>query len=121
MKYGTGQVGSAALAQARGMLKASTGGSAKSGGTLASNAMLNRSKLYGEANQSADLDQSKVQEALKKSKQEKNEKDDRKRKYHSLNVEENMTEEEMEAYRLMKERSSDPMAKLGADEVLDYK
>ena len=119
MKYGTGQAGSAALAQARGMLKASATGSAKSGST-ASNAMLNRSKLYGEANPTADLDQSKVQEALKRSQQE-NEKDDRKRKYHSLNVEENMTEEEMEAYRLKKERSSDPMAKLGTEEVLDYK
>lgn len=118
MKYGTGQAGSAALAQARGMLKASTG-SAKSGGSAASNAMMNRSKLYGEASQMAELDQTKVQAALKKS--EESQKDDRKRKYHSMNVEDNLTEEDMEAYRLKKDRSSDPMSKLGADEVLEYK
>ena len=116
MKYGTGKAGSAALAQARGMLKATSGGANKSAAT---NAMINRSKLYGEASQMADLDQSKVQAALQRS--EENEKDDRKRKYHSMNVEDNLTEEDMEAYRLRKERSSDPMAQLGTDEVLDYK
>ena len=117
MKYGTGKVGSAALAQARGMLKATTGGSSSSGAAHA--AMANRSKLYGEANQMAELDQAKVQAALQKS--QESEKDDRKRKYHSMNVEDNLTEEDMEAYRLKKERASDPMAKLGTDEVLDYK
>jgi hypothetical protein len=34
-----------------------------------------------------------------------------------------MTEEDMEAYRLQKDRSEDPMANLasGADELLEYK
>ena len=118
MKYGTGIAGSAALAQARGMLKASSA-NAGNAGSRATNATLNRSKLYGEASQTADLDQTKVQAALKRT--EENEKDDRKRKYHSMNVEDNLTEEDMEAYRLKKERSSDPMSKLGTDEVLDYK
>lgn len=119
MKYGTGIAGSAALAQARGMLKASTAGAASGGGSKASASHLSQSKLYGEANQAADLDQAKVKAALQKTDQI--EEDDRKRKYHSVNVNENLTEEDMEAYRLKKGRSSDPMAKLGEDEVLDYK
>lgn len=119
MKYGTGKAGSAALAQARGMLKSSTS-SANGGSSLeASNAMLDRSRLYGEAKQGIELDQDKVKEALEKG--ENKEKDERKRKYHSMNVEDNMTEEQMEAYRIKKERSSDPMANFGDDEILDYK
>jgi pre-mRNA-processing factor SLU7 len=119
MKYGTGIAGSAALAQARGMLKASSAGASAASGSKASASPLSQSKLYGEANQVADLDQSKVKAAL----QEKDEieQDDRKRKYHSMNVNDKLTEEDMEAYRLKKGRSSDPMAKLGDDEVLDYK
>ena len=38
-----------------------------------------------------------------------------------MNAEVDVTEEEMEAYRLRKERSDDPMAKLGSGELLDYK
>jgi pre-mRNA-processing factor SLU7 len=123
MKYGTGKAGSAALAQARRMLTASSGAGTNGGSSHATNAMMNRSKLYGEANQMAELDQAKVQAALEKSIEETTGKDQdgRKRKYNSLNAGDNLTEEDMEAYRLKKELSSDPMAKLGHDQVLDYK
>jgi pre-mRNA-processing factor SLU7 len=48
--------------------------------------------------------------------------EDRKRKYNSLKAEVDVTEEEMEAYRLRKDRGADPMAKLASsDEILDYK
>lgn len=119
MRFGTGKTGSAALAQARGMLKVMPG-SQRTGNT--SSAATNRSKLYGEANPNPDLDQDKLKEALKKAEQSKEETgDDRKRKYHSMNAEVNLTEEDMEAYRLKKEQKSDPMANVGSDELLDYK
>ena len=117
MRYGTGQAGSAALAQARGMLKAMPKES-QSGGS--STQPTSRSKLYGEADVKANLDNDKVKEALKKLDKDETG-DDRKRKYHSMNVEMEMTEEEMEAYRLKKERSSDPMSKIDSDKVLDYR
>jgi hypothetical protein len=62
-----------------------------------------------------------VKQALQKLNQDPSEKDDRKRKYHSLNAEVDVTEEDMEAYRIQKDRSLDPMAKISSDEVLDYK
>ena len=124
MRYGTGEAGSAALAQAREMLKAvpkdqRPGDAAGATGGFKPNA----SKMYGEANQNAKLDQDKVKKALEKAEKSKAEaKDDRKRKYNSLNADSlDVTEEEMEAYRLSKGSISDPMAKLGSDEVLEYK
>ena len=47
--------------------------------------------------------------------------DKKKRKYNSVNVDVDVTEEQMEAYRLKKERSDDPMAQLDSDKILDYK
>lgn len=121
MQFGTGVAGSAALAQARGMLKAIPNkgtGSKKSSYEPPSS----RSKLYGEAEQKANVDQSKVKQAMEKlDKAEKEAGDDRKRKYNSVNAEVDVTEEEMEAYRLRKERSADPMAKISSDELLEYK
>jgi pre-mRNA-processing factor SLU7 len=138
MRYGTGQAGSAALAQARSMLSAQqmiAAGNASSSKRL-EQVVPNRSKLYGEANQNADLDQEKVQQALERAKKREQhdgsdaqeldtERDDRKRKYHSIKAnDQDMTEEDMEAYRLQKDRSEDPMANLAsgdADALLEYK
>jgi pre-mRNA-processing factor SLU7 len=123
MRYGTGKAGSAALAQARGMLKALPGNE-RTGKSSANATMANRSKMYGEANQNPDLDQAKLKQAMKKAEQEQSKQeaeDDRKRKYHSMNAEVDVTEEDMEAYRLQKGQKSDPMANIGSDKLLDYK
>ncbi|CAB9522866.1 splicing factor SLU7 [Seminavis robusta] len=121
MRYGTGKAGSAALAQAREMLKAIPATKRGEGGDASKPPT--SSKMYGEADQNVTLDQQKVKEALKKVEKSKLEaKDDRKRKYNSLNPDSyDVTEEEMEAYRLRKETKSDPMANIGSDELLDYK
>ena len=121
LQYGTGKAGSAALAQARKMLQAK----APPGNRTAGNGQttVNRSKLYGEASdQHQVMDEAKVQAALERAKKrDQGDTDDRKRKYHSMNAEADLTEEDMEAYRLNKNLSSDPMAKLEDDEVLEYK
>jgi pre-mRNA-processing factor SLU7 len=104
LQYGTGEVGSAELAQARALLSKQPLGTKKDT-SLGTSSMLQRSKLYGEANPTPDLDEAKLREALQRQAQEKNdaaEADDRKRKYHSMNAEVNVTEEDMEAYRLAK-------------------
>ena len=64
------------------------------------------------------LDKSKVDAAMKRAKQDED--DAGKRKYNSL-AEVDVTEEDMEAYRLRKVQKSDPMAKIGSDELLEYK
>lgn len=122
LRYGDGQAGSAALAQARGMLKAIPSETNGKSSKLSSQ-IPNRSALYGEADPNAEaLDQKKVQEALKAANNEPDtSKDDRKRKYNSMESEVQMTAEEMEAYRQKKGRGEDPMAKIGSDELLDYK
>lgn len=72
--------------------------------------------VYGE-NLEPELDQKKLQEALRKEKEflrkaaEEENSTDRKRKYNSMTTS-NVTQEEMEAYRTLKTRSDDPMAKL---------
>jgi pre-mRNA-processing factor SLU7 len=122
MRYGTGKAGTAALAQARGMLKALPGNE-RTRKSNANSTMANRSKLYGEANQNPDLDQAKLKEAMKKAEQGQNKQeagDDRKRKYHSTKAEVDVTEEDMEAYRLQKGQKSDPMNNIGSDKLLDY-
>lgn len=122
MQYGTGVAGSAALAQARGMLKALPKG-LNGGNGNKFEPPSSRSKLYGEAEVGAKIDQSKVHTILEKMKQQEPEGKDlqHKRKYNSLQTEVEVTAEEMEAYRLRKERSSDPMAKINTNELLDYK
>jgi pre-mRNA-processing factor SLU7 len=123
MQFGTGVAGSAALAQARGMLKALPKGLIDNSGSKGLEPPSSKSKLYGEANQKAEIDKEKVKAALEKfdSKQKDDTRGDKKRKYNSMNIENDVTEEELEAYRLRKERSADPMANIGSDEVLDYK
>jgi len=145
MRYGTGKAGSAALAQARGLLKAmpkkdgAASGSGGAGTTAPSPPHIGRSKLYGEADPNADIDQRKVKEALKRAAEKErvggnddssgsDEEDGdnskikkkKRKKYHSMNAEVDMTEEEMEAYRLRKGRSSDPMGNFRSDELLEY-
>ncbi|TMW61099.1 hypothetical protein Poli38472_013562 [Pythium oligandrum] len=81
-----------------------------------------RSELYGE-NIAPELDAKKLKKALKKAAKEnaKSESDDRKRKYNSMSSYE-VNAEEIEAYKLTKSRSDDPMAKLlgkDGDTLLD--
>jgi Pre-mRNA splicing Prp18-interacting factor. len=117
MKYGTGLAGSAALAQAREMLKAIPQNQRSQ--TFAKKPT--DSSLYGEADQFAEFDKQKIKEAiLKEEKRGEKALDDRKRKYNSTNADVDVTEEEMEAYRLRKERRDDPMSNLDADEILNY-
>jgi pre-mRNA-processing factor SLU7 len=121
MLYGTGVAGSAALAQAREMLKSIPTEERKGSAAPPIHSM---SKMYGEAaDQHAEYDKDKLEKALKKvDKTREQAADDRKRKYNSLSAEVDVTEEEMEAYRMRKENSADPMAKLASsDEILDYK
>jgi pre-mRNA-processing factor SLU7 len=121
IRFGTGMAGSAALAQARGMLKALPKGK-NGGGNSTFETPSSRSRLYGEADPNAKVDQNKVKEVLEKmNEDEKQSKDDHKRKYNSMNAEVDVTEEQMEAYRLRKERGDDPMSKISSDELLDYK
>jgi len=68
-------------------------------------------KLWGE-NLAPELDEKKLRKALRKAeKKEKkrHERDERKRKYNSL-ASDDVTAEEMEAYRIKKVRADDPMA-----------
>jgi pre-mRNA-processing factor SLU7 len=121
MRYGTGIAGSAALAQARGLLK----GQNNNGITTRTDPPSNKSKLYGEADQKANLAKDKVQAALEKYNREyvdvdnNDHREGKKRKYHSMHDEVKVTEEDMEAYRLRKERSDDPMANIGRDDLLE--
>lgn len=130
MRYGTGVAGSAALAQARGMLKALPGVNrgGESRNTAAKATPLSRSRFYGEADQKAEVDQKDVKTALEKfdgkdqgAKKKGDHAFDRKRKYNSMTSEVDVSEAEMEAYRLRKERSADPMNNLGSEEVLEYR
>jgi len=71
----------------------------------------------GERNEGKDIthfDKKKLKEALKKEdrRQEEDDVDERKRKYNSMGSVD-VTEEEMEAYMLKKQRGDDPMAKVG--------
>jgi pre-mRNA-processing factor SLU7 len=115
MKYGTGVAGSAALAQAREMLKAIPAAERKA----AENSRIAASKLYGEADQSASFDKKKIDAALRKVDKDRSE-SEKKRKYNSIDAHAEVTEEEMEAYRIRKDLRSDPMAKIKSDDVLEY-
>lgn len=78
-----------------------------------------RSDMYGE-NIAPELDDKKLKKALKKAAKEnaKAETDDKKRKYNSMSNYE-VNAEEMEAYKLLKSRGDDPMAKLlGKEDAL---
>ena len=117
MRYGTGIRGSAALAQARNMLKIVPSSERSS----SSSVPYNSSALYGEADMNAKLDKEKVQaakEALKAGNEEKNGK---KRKYNSVDADVDVSAEDMEAWRLTRGRSDDPMNKITSEELIDYK
>lgn len=120
LQYGTGVAGSAALAQARTMLKAMPAGQ-RGLGNGKFDAPSNRSKMYGEADQKANIDKDKVKAALEDYDKKQESLDSRKRKYNSVESNVDVTEEEMEAYRLRKEKAADPMAQISSDELLDYK
>jgi pre-mRNA-processing factor SLU7 len=122
MKYGTGEAGSAALAQAREMLKAIPKGISDQARLSASRPT--NSKLYGEADQFKEIDKEKLKAALEKEGMQSNdEKTDSniKRKYNSIDANVNVTEEDMEVYRLKKGRANDPMANFSSEELLEYK
>lgn len=127
LQYGSGMAGSAMLASARKMLevipKASNNVSLKDGG----NKPGQQSKMYGSSiDQMKEFDKEKVKEAMKRQQQQEEDAaaaiaKSGKRKYNSLSADVDVTEEDMEAYRLRKGRGEeDPMAKLGDDELLDY-
>jgi pre-mRNA-processing factor SLU7 len=117
MRFGTGKAGSAALAQARGMLK----GHATSGASSKSTPYASQSKLYGEADPAVEIDPHKLKAALARSAADDSSSGTGKRKYHSMAADVNLSQEDMEAYRLTKDRKSDPMANVGSDELLEYK
>ena len=78
--------------------------------------------LYGEVEEGVELDQEKLKKALEKEEAfqkaaKEDPEDDRKRKYNSF-VSTEVTAEEMEAYRMKKNRSEDPMAKISSDDIL---
>jgi pre-mRNA-processing factor SLU7 len=126
LQHGSGMAGSAMLASARKMLE------------VIPRAMLNngdqskphqQSKLYGEVvDQHKEFEREKLQAAMKRQRQYEEDfaittGGKNKRKYNSSAAEVNVTEEDMEAYRLLKGRGvEDPMAMGGGDEkLLDYK
>eukprot|EP00978_Attheya_sp_CCMP212_P013352 scaffold33587_cov52-Attheya_sp.AAC.4 len=118
MRFGTGQAGSAALAQAREMLKVIP--QSQRSANSASAERPTSSKLYGESDQFASYDKDKLKEAIQKTEAE-NKTTDQKRKYNSMNATNDVTPEEMEAYRLKKGRGDDPMARLAeTEQILDY-
>lgn len=125
LTYGSGAAGSAMLASARKMLEVIP----KAGSINANSDKYKpnaQSKLYGEAtDQHKAFDKEKLMAAMKRQEEEEELAERNmgkgKRKYNSLSAEVDVTEEDMEAYRMRKERGAeDPMANMG-DELLDYK
>jgi pre-mRNA-processing factor SLU7 len=138
MQYGTGQVGSATLAQVRQMLppknKSSTNNNAQ---------MMNRSSLYGAPDPSIPLNEQKVQAALHKRKESSHVppldnnpitgaasttgvttttgKRIKGSRYNSNRAEEEMTPEMIEAYRIQKvNTTNDPMAHLTSSSTTNH-
>lgn len=124
LAYGSGFAGSAMLASARKMLEVIPRSSASN----ANNDKFKpnqQSKLYGEVvDQHKDYDKEKLQAAMKRQQEAEEaatKETKSKKKYNSLKAEVDVTEEDMEAYRLRKGRGvEDPMANMG-DDLLDYK
>ena len=124
LQYGSGAAGSAMLASARKMLEAipKPAHNCNSDDKFKPN---QQSKLYGEVvDQHKEFDKEKLQEAMRRQQQQEKvvvNDGKNKRKYNSLHAEVDVTEEDMEAYRLSKGRGvEDPMEKLGEEELLDY-
>ena len=124
LQYGSGAAGSAMLVSARKMLEAipKPAHNCNSDDKFKPN---QQSKLYGEVvDQHKEFDKEKLQEAMRRQQQQEKvvvNDGKNKRKYNSLHAEVDVTEEDMEAYRLSKGRGvEDPMEKLGEEELLDY-
>jgi pre-mRNA-processing factor SLU7 len=124
LTYGSGVAGSAMLASARKMLEVIPRAHAGGLGEADKLKPNQQSKMYGEAvDQHKEFDRSKVQEAIKRQQlqEEANAKEGKKTKYNSFHADVDVTEEDMEAYRLRKGRGAeDPLASMG-DELLEYK
>ena len=115
MRYGTGVAGSAALAQAAEILKTIPVAKRDS----SSNARPTNSQHYGEADQFVQLDEEKLKKALNKNSDST---ELSKRRYNSVDANVDVTAEDMEAYRLKRQRADDPLAKLAdTEEILEYK
>lgn len=125
LTYGSGAAGSAMLASARKMLDVIPRGNNAALGDNDKFKPNQQSKLYGEAvDQHKEFDKSKIQEAMKRQQMQEEafaKEGKKKQKYNSLNADVDVTEEDMEAYRLRKGRGAeDPLANMG-DELLEYK
>ncbi|KAL3759464.1 hypothetical protein ACHAWU_000763 [Discostella pseudostelligera] len=127
LQYGSGVAGSAMLASARKMLEV-----IPKAAVVGENDKFRpnqQSKLYGEVvDQHKEFDSEKVKAALRRQQLRQDKEDaaialgDKKRKYNSFSAELDVTEEDMEAYRLSKGRGvEDPMANNMGEELLDYK
>lgn len=85
-----------------------------------------RNKVFGE-NLNPELDEDKLKAALEKEEKfqkdaarHAEEADDKKRKYNSMNSTE-VSQEEMEAWRMKRTHHNDPMANISSETLLDYK
>lgn len=82
-----------------------------------------RSNIWGsEVSDELSLDEEKLKAAMAKQRAAQAaavETDERKRKYNSLGSGEEVTPEEMEAYRMTRLRADDPMAKMLSDGILE--
>lgn len=120
--YCTGEEGKRALEASktvvteRAMLLPSK--SAEEGSAKNDSGIRKRSEMYGE-NLTPELDAKRLKKAMKKVAKEQRdaETDDKNRKYNSMGSYE-VNAEEMEAYKLLKARGDDPMAKMLDDDVL---
>ena len=123
LQYGSGVAGSAMLASARKMLEVIPKSSLN--GNDDKFKPHQQSKLYGEVvDQHKEFDREKLRAAMKRQRQQEEDVADgkNKRKYNSSSVEVDVTEEDMEAYRLSKGRGAeDPMVNMDDEELLDYK
>lgn len=109
-----GNIQQVALQQARAMLQANKKTTTSQKNTKPTSI----NNLYGEVDsKSMQLDPTRLKEAILKTKEKKNDNneevlDERKRKYNSVSsYNEDVTEEDMEVYRMHKSRGDDPMAK----------
>ncbi|OQS00470.1 hypothetical protein ACHHYP_03562 [Achlya hypogyna] len=86
-----------------------------SGTTEAAFSLTARSELYGE-NTAPSLDEAKLKAAKAKAKKSKEE-DGKKRKYNSM-LQDDVSAEDMEVYRMQKTKRDDPMANISSDTLL---
>ncbi|KAL3822068.1 hypothetical protein ACHAXA_000136 [Cyclostephanos tholiformis] len=126
LQYGSGVAGSSMLASARKMLEVIPKAILSGNGNQSKPHQ--QSKLYGEiVDQHKLFEREKLQAAVERQKAHEGDFSmsnggKNKRKYNSSAAGVDVTEEDMEAYRLLKGRGvEDPMANMGDEELLDYK